>query len=165
MTTNEIALREGRDLQLPTGEVVDVLADPDRVADYLDQLERQKREADAEIRRVEALLLPLMDEGTMAELQIAGGRIRKDPVGHAGREWNDQILAQLFEHAPADPDLAVAYKNRLIEALRPEYVYRPLVVKLRKLAEERPELAGIIADAEIAKPKPRHVHVERKGHS
>lgn len=160
MSSQEIVRLE-RELVTREGECIDVLDEPAKVAAYLDELDQLKRQVFAEIRRVEELVLPLMDAGTMNELAFAGGRIVKDPVDHGSREWDDQVLMKLYDKAPADPELAEAYKNRLAEALRPTFAYKPLVVKLRQLAKERPDLAGIIADAERSKPKPRHVRVER----
>ena len=93
---------------------------------------------------------------------LAGGMADRDDVQralYAGA--TAAVLGTRFlmtEESRAHP----AYKQRLIEALRPEYIYRPLIVKLRQLAAERPDLAGIIADAQGSKPKRRHAHVKRR---
>jgi hypothetical protein len=160
--TGSEVVRLERELVTREGECVDVLDEPDKVAAYLEELDQLKRQVFAEIRRVEEIVLPLMDAGTMRSLPLkGGGELEKDPVDHGSREWDDQVLMRLYDKAPDDPELSAAYKERLRLALRPEYRLSPLVVKLRQLAAERPDLAGIIADAERAKRKPRHLHVKR----
>lgn len=163
MTGSEVSAPVSRDVVLGGGEVVDILSDAGRVAEYLERMETTAKAAYREKARVEEAVLDLLDAGTISRLRIDGGELVKDPVDYSDRVWDDQVLARLWddEHIPADPDLAEAYKQRLIEALRPEYVYRPLVAKLSALAKERPDLAGIIADAEMSKPKRRHVKVVR----
>lgn len=163
MSSREVDRPVSRDVALGGGELVDIISQSDRVAEYLEQMKLTADAAYRELNRVEEAVLELMDAGTIRSLSFAGGEITKDPVDHSTVVWDDQILAKLWddEHVPRDPELAEAYKQRLIEALRPEYVYKPLIVKLRQLAAERPDLAGIIADAQGSKPKRRHAKVRR----
>lgn len=161
--SDELTVAVSRELQLGGGETIDIIRDGDALAAYLDDIDDKLVMLKAERERVETAVMQVMDAATMSEIPVKGGEIEKDPPGHTySPQWDDQILARLFDYAPDDPELAATYKRRLVDILRPEYVYRPLTRELWKLAKERPELEGIIADAEIRKPKPRHVRVTRR---
>lgn len=151
-------------LALTSGEVVDVLQQPDVVANYLTWIDDQLRTLQEAKAQAERAILNRMDDALIGAVDYPGGSIEKDPVDHSQTGWDSETLAVLYHHAPEDPELRDRYLERLAGALRPERVYKPLKRELSKLASERPDLAGIIADAEVRRAKPRHVRVNQKGH-
>lgn len=159
----EVGLPPAREVMLPGGEMVDIFHDAAAVADYLDNLVEERRVMLEEIKRVEAVLLEAMDAALVYEIPFPSGALEKDKPDHGRLSWDTGALARLYDHEPADADMAEAYRLRLNAALRPTVEYHPLKRELDKLAAERPDLAGVVADAAQRTPTPRHVHVRRRG--
>lgn len=158
----ELVVRRGaREVMLPDGEIVDVVKEPGRVAELLDRLEDQRRVAESVRAALERIVLEVMDSGSIAELEFDGGALRRE-VSSGKIEWDDQRLAALQDLTPDDPELAERYKTALVEALRPEYRYKPLKAKLDAIGEVNPDAAAIIAEALSRRPGKRGVTVNRK---
>lgn len=163
MSTN-VEPYKGRDIVLMTGEVLDVFEDASPIAAYLENLTNRIKDLAEERGRVEAAVLRVMDEALQHVVQFQSGALEKDPPGKSRLDgWDDQVLATLFddEYLPPEGPARERYQRTLNEVLRPTVVYQVDAVKLKKLAKERPDIAGVIADAERRLPSKRRVHVRR----